>query len=800
MLIEIENIFKAQTAKIQTVALVGMGGSGKTILARQYARLHKISVVWEINAETKESLLSSIEALAYALATTEDDKKNVKRFLDINNPLEREEKIIQWVRGHLKACQSWLLIYDNVERFRDVEKYFPSDPNDWGNGKVIITTGDSNIQDNSFIGGIVQVGELSPQDSLNLFIKIMTNGNKVPLTPFQEEQSKKFLEAIPPFPLDISSAAYYLKATNISYEKYLEHLGEYSRDFTTLQENVLKETSSYTKTRYGILSLSLKRLIDTHQDFPALLVFISLLDSQNIPRDLLEAYKSGVVVDNFIYYLKKYSLVPPQPLMSSHSDSTFSIHRSTREIGLAYFTEIFKLDKDNKMILSVGRALIDYMRDVIAKEDYSKMKILATHVEVFLTHRHLLEDEMYGSLGAVLGGIYFYLGSYEKAKKILNESFSKVSAPNRVQNLSCVAQILSHSGIVSRELGSYEEAKKLLEQSLQIYNQHFPENYEGITRALTYLGIVCRELGHYEEAKNFLEKSLQIYNSHLPKNYVGSARVLGYLGIVSRELGNYEEAKNLLEQSLAVYKKYMPQNHIGMAWSLVHLGKVYAGLGKYDEAKNLIEEGFNVFKQQSPEDGSAWVMLYLSGVYKELKQYDKAKNLIEKSLSIYQQTLPENHVYKAWALSLLGGVYKKIGDYEKAKDCFDKTLIIYEKEYGKDHIEMARVLNEMGENFLLNGQLEAAEKHINQALEIFEKRKHPERYISLESLAELYLKKAVGLNQSNQEEASKKFKEKAFRCLNQAYDIIKNNFPKDSPHIVRVENKIKGGVLSLRGV
>ncbi len=85
----------------------------------------------------------------------------------------------------------------------------------------------------------------------------------------------------------------------------------------------------------------------------------------------------------------------------------------------------------------------------------------------------------------------------------------------------------------------------------------------------------------------------------------------------------------------------------------------------------------------------------------------------------------------------------------------------------------------MGQTSLLRGQIETAEKHINKALEILEKRNHPERYISLETLSELYLNK------------SKDLKQQAIDCLQQAHHIVKDFFPSDSPHIVRIQARIK---------
>ncbi|WP_232223209.1 hypothetical protein [Candidatus Odyssella acanthamoebae] len=70
---EIKEVFKSPE-EIGTVALVGIGGAGKTTLARQYALTQRLPVIWEINAETKESLIHAFENLAYDLSKTEEER------------------------------------------------------------------------------------------------------------------------------------------------------------------------------------------------------------------------------------------------------------------------------------------------------------------------------------------------------------------------------------------------------------------------------------------------------------------------------------------------------------------------------------------------------------------------------------------------------------------------------------------------------------------------------------------------------------------------------------------------------
>src|SRR6185503_13770334 len=50
---QIDEGFRTQNA-IQAVALIGIAGSGKTTIARQYAKRQKAKLIWEINAETRE--------------------------------------------------------------------------------------------------------------------------------------------------------------------------------------------------------------------------------------------------------------------------------------------------------------------------------------------------------------------------------------------------------------------------------------------------------------------------------------------------------------------------------------------------------------------------------------------------------------------------------------------------------------------------------------------------------------------------------------------------------------------------
>jgi tetratricopeptide (TPR) repeat protein len=792
----IDDKFK-QGNGIRAVALVGTGGAGKSTLARQYVRQQNPYIVWEINAETKNSIKASFENLAYTLAITEEDKKLLSRLEDIKEATVKEDKIIQFVKDQLKLHSNWFLIYDNVENFADIQKYFPRDIKTWGYGKVILTTRDGNIQNNEYINNTIYMGELSPPQKLFLFEKIMMEENKIYGHTATPKEIDQFLEHIPPFPLDVSVAAYYLKTTNIPYKVYLENLTKNNQDVSNIQEDLLKEAGGYIKTRYNIITLSLQHLLETDPHFRDLLLLICLLDSQNIPRDLLDSYESPLIIDKFIYHLKKYSLVTNESSSSRQFVPAFSIHRSTQGIGLVYLTKA--LDSETKMqsLSRITQTLEKYIEKTTRNQDLVKMRLLISHGKKFTSHTKLVPEDLKNTINCELGTLYFYSGSYDKAKPFLEEACFKINQ-EKPQNSHKIAHNMECLGIVYKNLGDYEKSKKLLENSLTRYQKHLPPEHIDIIRVLTILGFTNRVIGNYgvakstlENAKMLLDQNLKTPESKMLESYNSVPWILLHLGITHLESGNYVEAKKLIEESLAIYKKSTLKNPLGLALSLSQLGNVYGVLGDYDKAKKLLEQSQKIYKENLPENhiDVAWGLAFLGNVYKGSKEYAKAEEVLNKSLRIYKETLPESHIFIAWGLSNLGELNKEMGRYEKAIDFFEQSIRIYEKNYGKDHIDSAPFIAGLGRVYLAQDRLELAETTIMRALKIFQQ-KNINAYKCLEGLSDLSLKKAQEAHENKDFVSYQRMKDRAITYLTQTLETMNTYFPKDAPHVERVRAKL----------
>ncbi|OJW47905.1 MAG: hypothetical protein BGO67_03170 [Alphaproteobacteria bacterium 41-28] len=775
---------------IQTVALTGPGGSGKTTLARQYGHLQKTNPIWEINAETRESLNASFEKLAQVLASTEIDQRILRGFQEIKDPTEKEDRIIQFVKERLKLIENWVLIYDNLETFADIQKHFPHDSDTWGQGKIILTTRDANIENNKEVTHTIPIGELSPTQKLNLFKKVMEKGNARLLTVSQTEKAKQFLEKIPPFPLDVSIAAYYLKATSVPYVTYLENLSQFNKDFANVQKNLLKEIGDYTNTRYHLITSSLQSLINTHKDFGDLLLLMCLIDSQNIPRNLLNNFKGDVVVDNFILNLKKYSLITHDFSTPSSPNPFFSIHRSTQAIALSYFTETLGLERNKKLIEAISENLEDYVNEIINKDDLVEMKSYVSHCVTFLKHKYLLTPSIEGTRKGELGIIYYFFGDNIKARMLFEESLLKLDQ-FASENPTRIALSLGFLGNVFRDLGDYGKGKMFLEKSLSIYEQYYPREALRYGYFVTYLGIIERILGKYEVAKNLFEKGLMIHKKHFAENENYMAWVSGQLGIIDREQGNHEKAKNTLERSLIIYKKIRSSNHFDVAWALEHLGVVYTKLGDYEKAKETLEECLKIYAYYFPDQiGPSWILAYFEPLSVS-GNHTNIKNLFNQVLETYRIHFHESYIYAAYPMRQLGILHIKLGNYEKAKIILEQSLAIYQKNYGKDHLTVAQILDDLGQVCLLEGHIEKAENFFRKAMKIFQQSKHPESYSCLENLAAVFIKKSMLAKNEGDSERSQSFKALAISYLDQALKVVKTRFPENSLHTKRIQETLK---------
>lgn len=81
---------------------------------------------------------------------------------------------------------------------------------------------------------------LSQEERHDLFCKILYGNDYLKFPKQKTDEIKQFLKKIPSMPLDISTAAYYLKNTKASFEDYIIITEKFTEDFEKIQSKLLE--------------------------------------------------------------------------------------------------------------------------------------------------------------------------------------------------------------------------------------------------------------------------------------------------------------------------------------------------------------------------------------------------------------------------------------------------------------------------------------------------------------------------------------------------------------------------------
>jgi tetratricopeptide (TPR) repeat protein/DNA-binding CsgD family transcriptional regulator len=834
LLVEINNKLIAQKG-IQNIALIGVGGAGKTTLARQYARTQKASVVWEFNAETTQSLRNGAESLAYALCKSDEDRKILQDIQEIKDTTSKQNGIILFIKKKLKSKPDWILIFDNVDNFQDIVSFYPSESAAWGLGKVLITSQDLHIHLNNLVKSFLVVGEISAREKEDLFDKIMFYDTSQKISNEQLNKRKEFLKNLPPYPLDVAIAAYYLRTTQISYKEYLNNLSKADTIFNSTQEHLVKEATDYSKTRYQIITASLRHLIASNKDFADLLIFISLIDSQNIPKRLLEVHKSSTIVDSFIYNLKKYSLIISE-INNPTSGTLYSIHRSTQIISFEFLLNSMNLIKNNSMIEKMSASFAHYVQKKIQDEEFGQLNLYINHLEKLLTHEQLLSNYTQADMKEMLGRVYFHNFEFNRSKLILEKTLLKIknidnfkwekvgniclalgnaykylnkfdkslkfyqnaillheqNSPNQTCDL---AILFLNLGELYRIIADYKIAFKTIEKSVHIFEKTYSDKHISVARALSALGVVSLKLGNFDHAKGVFNRSNDIFCNFYPDQKEGVGLNYLYLGDICYELGDYlgaQEFYNLSQSTFFEISEGRAESFYN-SWVLGHLGALNVRLGNYKAGEEYLNEALklhNTFISDMNNNYKAWLQFYLGEVALESGDFSKAESLIRTGIRIYTGIFGEKSLRNLEGNIFLARLYIKKGLLMEAKTLLENNLKDYELHLKEDSIESARALRILGEVFILEGKIEIAEKCFKKSLVIFNMHNSGESSLVYEMLSELYEMKSRNSSQEGDIYMQNRSKSDSFQCLERALSIAKLHFPKNSFHFKRIQEKM----------
>src|SRR5579884_4138419 len=194
-------------AVVQTHAISGLGGIGKTQMVVEYAYRYNSNyqaILW-VKADSPELLIADFVELANLLNLPEKD-------------VQDQSRTISAVKRWLKDYADWLLILDNVEDLNIMTDFLPST----SNGHVLLTTRAQTI---GTMAQRIEIEKMGPREGALFLLRraklIAPDASLEQASPSDRTKAQELSQIMDGLPLALDQAAAYIEETECGLSGYL---------------------------------------------------------------------------------------------------------------------------------------------------------------------------------------------------------------------------------------------------------------------------------------------------------------------------------------------------------------------------------------------------------------------------------------------------------------------------------------------------------------------------------------------------------------------------------------------------
>jgi len=728
---ELDALDAALTGEDSIAVVYGLGGVGKSSIAREYAwrNRDRYSIVWWLNAQTEDGVIEGLLRLG-ALFT-----RGLDRLAD-------RRAAAQQVTRSMLGCfaKQVLLIFDNLEDERLLRSWQPH-----SGARILVTSRKA-----AWSSDIRAVSlDVWPRDAAIGYLR--GESGRVDLS---ESDAEAIVEALGALPLALSHAAAALRGMRmLTPERYLDHIAQHLANAPRHAE--------YPRSVFATFQTAVAGAEQQAPGAAALFCFAARFAPDTIPDELfrqsLDLYPEAlrpVLTDAAPALDLRGALSATrvdEALGALDQLCLLSFAVTSRAYGMHRLVQLVGRDLIGDAKSAWNRCAVGIAEVVFPNLEFGNIEFAAwPRCERLLPHARaaleaLPDDVESISAGRLADRCAVYLrerGDYsapdalEKFALAVFENACGSEHPETVIALNNLAALRWRQA-------RYEEAEALHARALAIREKVVGPAHPEVAYSLNGLAGVYWDQGRYDEAERLHARALAILEQTLGTNHCEVANTLNGLAAVYWDQGRYRDSEELHKRALAIREKALGPDHPDVANSLSNLAVVYGDQGRYEEAEPLHARAVAIReKALGPEHPYVALNLHnLASVLRDLGRYGEAEPLQVRALTIWEKTLGPDHRNVAYGLNGVAVLFEKQGRYQEAERLHKRALDIWEKTLGRDHPNVSRTLNDLALVYRDQGRYEEAEPLVTRALAIREGAlgpDHPKVATILGDLAALY--------------------------------------------------------------
>ncbi|KAK5651026.1 hypothetical protein OQA88_1805, partial [Cercophora sp. LCS_1] len=654
----LEQIDKRCSEPAGRVALVGLGGVGKSQLAIEYA--YRIATVqadtwmfW-VHAGTQARVEEGFRAIADAvkLPGRNQPKANIPQL------------VYSWLSNERNG--RWIMILDSADdrnvfygptgdeasNRRPFATYLPQSRN----GSILITTRDKDLA--SRLTGhrqnAVGVGPMTQTDALKLLKKKLGSFPGAVV-------AADLVQALDFVPLAISQAAAYIqaRAPRSSPEKYLAEFRDSERKRSRLLEydgGDLRRDGGASNAILTTWTISFNHIRSMRLSAANLLSLMSFFDRQGIPgwvlkpsriaKDTTRARGIDEVTEresndssttdsgtddgadddidggfeDDVAMLRDYCLIVPD-----EAGDEFEMHGlvqlSTRKWLEAYGQqEMFKQQYIDRMAASFPTGQY---------ENWATCRSLFAHVQVALGYRP--SENTVETWAKLLhnGGWYAWSqGRYNVAQQMVSKARKVREKKLGKEDVATLASTSVFS-LILLDRGRWGEAEKLFMQVMETFKTKLGADHPDTLTSMANLASTYRNQGRWEEAEKLDVQVMETRKTKLGADHPDTLTSMANLASTLWNQGRWGEAEKLFVQVMETRKTKLGADHPSTLTSMANLASTYRNQGRWGEAEKLEVQVMETRKTKLGADhpDTLTSIANLASTYRNQGQWGEAEKL-----------------------------------------------------------------------------------------------------------------------------------------------------------------------------
>ncbi|KAJ5122605.1 hypothetical protein N7526_009542 [Penicillium atrosanguineum] len=750
------------------IALVGLGGVGKSQLAIEYS--------YQIRTESPATWIFWVHASSEA--RFEQSFWDIADQVKIPGRQDPAVNIYRLVESQLRDEKKgrWVFILDNA----DDDEFLCSLP---PNGTGTLAREDPNVSIKPLLeyvprsrNGSVIITSRSREVTLKMVhhqdiieVKPMEKSEAMKLLqihlgqPREDQESHLLLEALEYIPLAVVQAASYVReqGSRYSVSKYLRDFRESDRKATRLMEREAGHLYRDWEAKNSILvswQISFDHIRQIKRSAAELLSLMSFFDRQGIPErlirlqpefnhrstselldDSIDGNSSTSDVDfdfeDDIMTLRNYSFISV-----SENGSSFMMHRLVQLTTRAWLKSHGVMEPWKEIFISN----LNRKFPIGKYEHWEKCRSLFPHVRSAMLHRP--ESQGYLLKWATL----LYRGAWYASESGNISDVREMALKSRDERVILLGaeheEALESTAILARAYsleGCWEKAEELQIQVMETRKKKLGEDHPDTLSSMASLASTYCSQGQWDEAEKFKLQVVQGRIRKLGEHHPETLKSMTDLSSTYLHQSRWEEAEKLNIQAIATYKRALGADHPDTLLSMASLASTYNGQGRLDEAESLRMQVMKTQRTKLGEDHPHTLasLSSLVGIYIDQGRWDEAEKLNIRLNETCERKLGEAHPHTLTSLNGLAHIHLHQDRYEQAKKLHVQIIETCMKKLDEDHPVTLRSLENLALTYRYQSRWEEAEKLEVQVMET-RKRKlgedHPETLGSMSILASIY--------------------------------------------------------------